>query len=111
MDCAKPAGTGSFAATRTFELRRGEQSPESFAKVGKVAQGFDSLFAGTLVAELMKPLQGAGFAGSGPGASVLQGMLETQLADHLAKGGGLGVGRMVAEQLRKFLAAAEEAKP
>jgi Rod binding domain-containing protein len=111
MDGVEAAGTGAFASTRTLELRRGELSPEAFARLGKVAHGFDALFAGTLVSELMKPLQGAGFAGSGPGASVLQGMLETQLSDHLAKGSGLGVGRLVAGQLRTFMAAAAEAKP
>ncbi|MSR46799.1 MAG: hypothetical protein EXS13_07030 [Planctomycetes bacterium] len=96
-------------AARTLELRRGERSPAMPADVQKVAEGFDQLFAGTLVSELMKPLQGAGFGGSGPGASVIQGMLETSLSEQLSKGHGLGVGRMVAKHLQKFLASSQRA--
>ena len=101
------AGAGSAAPRRTLELRRGEAAPKADAAVeagiAQVARGFDSLFSGILVGELTRPLQAAGFGGSGPGASVIQGMIETHLSDHLSKGDGLGVGRMVADSLRRFM--------
>ncbi len=106
-------GAGAAAPGRTLELRRGEAAPKSAAAaqadaeleagLTKVAQGFDSIFSGILVGELTRPLQAAGFGGSGPGASVIQGMIETHLSDHLSKGEGLGVGRMVADTMRRFM--------
>jgi Rod binding domain-containing protein len=106
-------GAGPAAPGRTLELRRGEAAPKSEAAakadaeleagLTKVAQGFDSIFSGILVGELTRPLQAAGFGGSGPGASVIQGMIETNLSEHLSKGDGLGVGRMVADTMRRFM--------
>lgn len=109
IEAAGKGGAAAAPAGRTLELKRGELSPKALADVKKVAQGFDAMFAGTLVSELMKPLEGAGFGGSGPGSSVIQGLLETNLADQMAKGRGLGVGRMVADQLKKFLASDRQA--
>src|SRR5688572_1743442 len=106
-------GAGPAVPSRTLELRRGEAAAKAEAAaqtdaaldagITKVAQGFDSLFSGILVGELTRPLQAAGFGGSGPGASVIQGMIETHLSDHLSKGEGLGVGRMVADSMRRFM--------
>jgi len=97
-------GAGGIEA-RTLELRRGEAAPERLAKLEELAAGFESLFTGTLLAELLKPLQGPGIAGDGPGASVVQGLIETHLAEHVAKSGGFGLGRMVVQTLSPLLAA------
>lgn len=91
------------APSRTLELRRGEAAPPSPADLKEVAQGFEALFAGTILSELLKPLNGSGFAGSGPGASIVQGLIETHLADHFAKGGGFGIGRMIEESMAPLL--------
>jgi len=104
-------GASPSVPSRTLELRRGESAVKAAAKadaaveagIAQVAQGFDSLFSGILVGELTRPLQAAGFGGSGPGASVIQGMIETHLSDHLSKGDGLGVGRLVADSMRRFM--------
>lgn len=96
------------ATERTLELRRSEGAAKT-GKLHEIAQGFESLFTSTLLGELMKPLQGAGFAGEGPGASVLQGLIETKLADHVASSGGLGIGRMVEQALAPLLAASAQA--
>jgi Rod binding domain-containing protein len=98
--------TGDVTA-RTLEVRQrdGAPPPEALAKLRQIAQGFESLFTSTLLGELMKPLDGGGLAGEGPGASVVQGMIETHLADHVAKSGGFGIGRMVMQQLEPLLSA------
>lgn len=101
------AAIGPGAPARTLELKRGEAAPAQLAELERVAKGFDALFAQTLVAQLMKPLQGAGLAGSGPGASVVQGLLESNLSEQIAGGRGLGIGRMVVETMRPLLAARE----
>ena len=99
-------GTGA-TAPRTLELRRGEASPATFAKLQQISHGFEALFAHSLLGELLRPLEEAGFGGSGAGASVVQGMFETNLADHIAGAGGLGIGRMVERAMKPWLAAEE----
>ena len=91
-------------APRTLELRRGEASPAMLAKLKELGHAFDAVFAGTLLGELMKPAVGAGLGGSGPGASIVEGILEQGLADHLGKAGGFGIGRMLEKSLAPLLA-------
>jgi len=98
------AAIGSDAPVRTVALRRGEVAPAALEKLKGVAEGFDAVFAGTMLSELLAPVTGSGLAGSGPGASVVQGMLEQTLSDHLSKAGGFGIGRMVMEAVKPLLA-------
>jgi Rod binding domain-containing protein len=93
----------SAGAPRTLELRRGEASPAMLAKLKQIGRGFDAVFAGTMLGELMKPAIGAGLGGSGPGASIVEGILEQGLADHLGKAGGFGIGRMLEKSLGPLL--------
>ena len=96
------------APSRTLELRRGEAAPEARAQLEKLAAGFESIFTSSLIGELMKPVldgEGGGLIGSGPGASVVQGLFESNLSEHIAKAGGLGIGRMVVRTLEPQLAA------
>jgi len=93
----------SAGAPRTLELRRGEASPAMLAKLKQIGRGFDAVFAGTMLGELMKPAIGVGLGGSGPGASIVEGILEQGLADHLGKAGGFGIGRMLEKSLGPLL--------
>ena len=96
-------GAAVAGAPRTLELRRGEASPAMLAKLKQIGRGFDAVFAGTMLGELMKPAVGAGLGGSGPGASIVEGILEQGLADHLGKAGGFGIGRMLEKSLGPLL--------
>jgi Rod binding domain-containing protein len=93
------------ASARTLELRRGEKpSPHDLAQLHQIAAGFEAIFANTLLGELMTPLaEGGGLGGEGPGSSIVQGLIQTNLGDELAKSGGLGIGRMVERQLAPLL--------
>ena len=96
------------ATSRTLELRRGEAAPEARAKLEQLAAGFESIFTSSLIGELMKPVldgEGGGLIGNGPGASIVQGLFESNLSEHLAKAGGLGIGRIVVRTLAPQLAA------
>lgn len=105
MEGLAPTDAAPIAgAPRTLELRRGEASPAMLAKLKELGHAFDAVFAGTLLGELMKPAVGAGLGGSGPGASIVEGILEQGLADHLGKAGGFGIGRMIEKSLGPLLA-------
>jgi len=105
VDPSAAAGQVS-RAPRTLQLRRGEASPAALAKLKEVGKGFDAVFTGTLLGELMKPAIGSGLGGSGPGASIVQGIIEQSLADHLGKAGGFGIGRMLEKAMKPLLAIA-----
>ena len=89
----------SAPASRTLELRRGEKASKELAGLHRVAKGFDAIFADTMLGQLLAPVFGSGLGGSGPGASVVQGLVEQNLADAISKGGGFGVGRMIERSL------------
>jgi Rod binding domain-containing protein len=102
---AAPDATAAPAANRrTLELRRGEASPAALAKLQQVARGFESVFTDLMLGKLLAPVFGSGFAGSGAGSSVVQGIIEQNLADALSKGGGFGIGRMVVDAVKPLLA-------
>lgn len=101
MEGSAAVGEGA----RTLQLRRGEAAPAALEKLKDVAKGFDAIFANTMLGELMKPAFGAGMGGTGPGASVIQGMIEQNLADHLGKAGGFGIGKLIVESMAPLLAA------
>jgi len=104
MEVLAPTDPAAVAgAPRTLELRRGEASPAMLAKLKQIGRGFDAVFAGTMLGELMKPAIGAGLGGSGPGASIVEGILEQGLADHIGKAGGFGIGRMLEKSLGPLL--------
>ena len=89
----------SAPASRTLELRKGEKPSKELAGLHKVAKGFDAIFADTMLGQLLAPVFGAGLGGSGPGASIVQGLVQQNLADAISKGGGFGVGRMIERSL------------
>lgn len=104
MEGLAPTDAAAVAGTpRTLELRRGAAPPALLAKLKQIGRGFDQVFAGTMLGELMKPAIGAGLGGSGPGASIVEGILEQGLADHLGKAGGFGIGRMLEKTLAPLL--------
>jgi hypothetical protein len=104
MEAARSV-SGGDASHRTLQLRRGEAAPAALEQLKKIAHGFDAVFANTVLGELLAPAMGAGLGGSGPGASVVQGLIEQSLADHLGKAGGFGVGKLIEQAVRPLLSA------
>jgi hypothetical protein len=52
-----------------------------------------------MLSKLLEPAVGAGLGGSGPGASIVQGIIEQNLADTIGKAGGFGIGRLIERTL------------
>lgn len=73
--------------------------PKSAA--AEAARRFEGLMISTLLKQSLGggPLGDGGVFGNGPGSDVYQGFLETYLADHLAKAGGLGLARTLERSL------------
>ncbi len=68
-----------------------EARAEPRADVQEAVEGFEALWAGMLVREVLEPGREGGLLGKGPGHGVLSGMVEEVLAKQWAQAGGLGL--------------------
>ena len=92
FDYAEPAGL--FKA----DAAKGSAKP-SPAEAKKAAQQFEAIIMRQLLAPSIEPIMSGGLGGaSGTGGGIYGHMLTEVLADSLAKGGGLGLGRMLEKQ-------------
>jgi peptidoglycan hydrolase FlgJ len=65
----------------------------------KAAVAFEGFFHGLMLRTMRKSVhEGARFHG-GAGERVFRGMQDDQLAERMAEGGGLGIAKMIEEQL------------
>ena len=92
FDYAEPAGL--FKA----DTAKGSTKP-SAADVKKATAQFEAIIMRQLLAPSIEPIMSGGLGGSsGTGGGIYGHMLTEVLADSLAKGGGLGLGRMLEKQ-------------
>jgi Rod binding domain-containing protein len=75
-------------------------------EIDHVAEGFDAIFASLLIKQMRQTLNEGGEGEGGmfgkDSGDVLGGLFDTFMGDHLAKAGGLGIGKMVKHQLEQM---------
>jgi flagellar protein FlgJ len=92
FDYAEPAGL--FKA----DAAKGSAKPSS-EDIKKATAQFEAIIMRQLLAPSIEPIMSGGLGGaSGTGGGIYGHMLTEVLADSLAKGGGLGLGRMLEKQ-------------
>ncbi len=88
-------GIGSFASTSSIETVAGKADPK---KIHDAAQQFESLMIGEML-KSVRENSSSGWLGSGDdndsGGDSAIGMAESQFANALALGGGLGLSKMI----------------
>jgi Rod binding domain-containing protein len=96
-----PTAPGSAAAPPIHQAK-----PMSQREIDHVAEGFDAMFASLLIKQMRQTLDQEGEGGmfGKDSGDVLGGMFDTFMGDHLAKAGGLGIGKMVKHQLEQMAA-------
>ena len=92
MDIASVAGISALAPSAAEGKR-----PDDPAKVREAAQQFEALLIGQLLREARTG--GGGWLGSGDGDCATE-FGEQQLAEAMAKGGGLGLADLIASGLK-----------
>ena len=87
-----PIGTGPISTGLT-ESSIGESgtSARERARLEKAARSFESMLLQSMLKEMRQAQLENGFFGSGPGASVYEGMFESHLAQHLSRESPLGI--------------------
>ena len=92
---------GNPAGLSALENRKNASTP-SPADIKKAAAQFEAIIMRQLLAPSIEPIMSGGMGGSGgvsSGGGVYGHMLTEVLADNLAQGGGLGLGRLLEKQL------------
>ncbi len=94
LDYAEPAGLDALRSAKS-----NTPSPED---IKKAAAQFEAIIIRQLLAPSIEPIMSGGIGGSSSTASgggIYGHMLTEVLADNLARGGGIGLGRMLEQQL------------
>jgi flagellar protein FlgJ len=103
FDYAEPAGL--FKA----DAAKGSAKPSS-EDIKKATAQFEAIIMRQLLAPSIEPIMSGGLGGSGgTGGGIYGHMLTEVLADSLAKGGGLGLGRMLEKQFSPAVSSATAA--
>jgi Rod binding domain-containing protein len=107
-----PAVANGSSSTPTGPAAGGPAAPTNLVRpmaqrdIDHVAEGFDAMFASLLIKQMRQTLDQEGDGGmfGKDSGDVLGGLFDTFMGDHLAKAGGLGIGKMVKHQLEQISA-------
>ena len=80
-------------------LRAAQDGPAGEAAIEAVAKEFESLLLGQLLKSMRRTVPKDGFLGSSFGKETYTSMLDTEIAGSVARSGGIGLHRMLIEQL------------
>jgi peptidoglycan hydrolase FlgJ len=89
------------------QILRPIQTPEENGSTGnnqnslkQLCQDFESIFINSLFQEMRKSIPDEGYLEHDPGKDIFQEMMDTEVAGEMSRKGGLGLGRLLYEQLR-----------
>ncbi len=83
-------------------------TPQSNRKIDegrlkKACTDFESLFINRIIESMRKAVPESGFLGGGPDKEVFQSLFDQELSRSIASAGGIGLGKMIYEQMmRRF---------
>jgi flagellar protein FlgJ len=95
-------GTDGFALKGAHQLNPLTGTPTySSAEIKKVSQNFESIFMRMMFKEMRDSVQKSDLFGDSKPMELFQSMYDDQLSDTLSAAGGIGLGKMVYQQLEK----------
>jgi len=97
----------TLRSTRKDSALKSQSDDRRKAEVKKVAREFEALFAGMMLKSMRATVGNDSLTGGGRGEEVYRSLLDQEYANALAQGNGLGLARMIEEQLEKQIGYAE----
>lgn len=97
----------TLRAARTQTAARGGSAEQRKAEVKKVAREFESLFAGMMLKSMRATVGTDSLTGGGRGEEVYRSLLDQEYANAMVQGNGLGLARLIEEQLERQIGYAE----
>lgn len=83
--------------------KAGGVDPKEMDKLRKVSQDFESVFLSYMMKVGRESGMKGGFLGHSEGEEIFTGMRDDELAKHMAKAGGIGLSKLLVEQLSRTL--------
>jgi len=99
----KPPFPGTEDAAGTARLQSGTcgSKKEDKAAVRKVAREFEALFASMMLKSMRATVGKDSLTGGGHGEEVYRSLLDQEYANAMTQGGGLGLARLIEQQLER----------
>lgn len=97
-----PIATNGFAVNGAHHLNPLTGTPTyTTAEIKKVSQNFESIFMRMMFKEMRDSVQKSNLFGDSKPMELFQSMYDDQLSDTLSDAGGIGLGKLVYQQLEK----------
>jgi len=77
------------------------QKDQDQAKLWEVSQQFESVFIYQLMKKMREAIPKSDLLGQSMGEEIFRGMLDEKLSEEMSKAGGIGLAKMVYEQLSR----------
>lgn len=79
------------------------KDPKEMAQLRKVSQDFESLFLAYMMKTMKQAIPKSGYLGDSQGEKIFTEMKDEELAKGMAKAGGIGLARLLEQQLTQSL--------
>ena len=89
---------------RTLSVERPASEAPTDSELEKACQEMESIFLHFLLKEMRSTINQSGFISGGTAEKIYTGMLDTELSKVIAERGGIGLSRILYDQLDKRLA-------
>lgn len=112
LEAAQSARSEAEVKTMAAELKTAGQGkdPKELAQLRKVSRDFESLFLAYLMKTMKDAVPKNDFLGQSEGEKIFSEMKDDELAKNMASAGGIGLGKLLEEQLTQSLRAAVPGK-
>jgi flagellar protein FlgJ len=107
MQAARVQAEAEQAAQSLKEPGAKAQDPKQLDQLRKVSQDFESLFLAYMLKTMKQAIPKSGYLGDSQGEKIFTEMKDEELAKGMAKAGGIGLARLLEQQLTQSLRAPE----
>lgn len=102
-----PVGGAPDASRQVESGASGETPEKQKAALKQVSREFEALFVGMMLKSMRSTVGTDSLTGGGRGEEVYRSLLDQEYAMEIARGGGLGLGTMLEEQLARHIGYSE----
>jgi peptidoglycan hydrolase FlgJ len=107
MQSARVQAEAQQAAQGLKDAGAKAQDPKQMEQLRKVSQDFESLFLAYMLKTMKQAIPKSGYLGDSQGEKIFTEMKDEELAKGMARAGGIGLARLLEQQLTQSLRTAE----
>lgn len=101
MSITAVCADNSLRPTGKVSAAKDDSAEQRGAEVKKVARDFEALFVGLMLKSMRATVGNDSLTGGGRGEEIYRSLLDQEYANAMVQGNGLGLARMIEEQLER----------